>query len=89
MKLNEFLIMNGITMANFADAVGTTTATISRVAVGLVVPRKALLTRIHEETGGQVTPNDFLGLYCTTPCVVVQSNGTQCKKSQQENTDEQ
>lgn len=51
MKLNEFLITNGITMANFADAVGTTTATISRVAVGLVVPRKALLTRRHRWSG--------------------------------------
>jgi transcriptional regulator with XRE-family HTH domain len=62
MKLNAFLAANHMTMASFASAVGTTTATISRIADGLVMPRKSLLVRIHRETGGLVTPNDLAGL---------------------------
>ena len=50
-------------MGAFAKTVGTTTATISRVADGVVVPRKALMERIYEATGGQVTPNDLVGLH--------------------------
>ena len=68
MKLNDFLSSNQMTMASFANAVGTTTATISRVADGHVMPRKSLLERIHKETGGLVTPNDLAGLYCREPC---------------------
>ena len=68
MKLNDFLSSNQMTMANFANAVGTTTATISRVADGHVMPQKSLLERIHKETGGLVTPNDLAGLYCRELC---------------------
>lgn len=62
-------------MAAFADAVGTTTATISRVADGIVVPRKALMERIYEATSGLVTPNDLVGLYCAQRCDI--ENGKQ------------
>jgi len=89
MKLNDFLTTNQITMATFAQAVGTTTATVSRVADGLVVPRKALLTRIYKETGGQVTPNDLVGLYCVKPCALGRLGGPQNKNSLQENADGQ
>lgn len=51
-------------MAQFAMMVGTTTATISRIANGTVTPRRDLLVRIHERTGGLVTPNDLTGLHC-------------------------
>ena len=61
-KLNEFLVQNSISMTSFAQTVGTTTATISRVIDGSVVPRKTLMLRIFEETNGQVTPNDLVGL---------------------------
>jgi predicted transcriptional regulator len=62
MKLNDFLSAEGISMGAFAKTVGTTTATISRVSDGTVVPRKALMERIHDATGGLVTPNDLVGL---------------------------
>jgi predicted transcriptional regulator len=68
MKLNDFLDATTISMGMFAKTVGTTTATISRVADGTVVPRKALMERIHAATAGQVTPNDLVGLYCVQPC---------------------
>lgn len=51
-------------MASFAQTVGTTTATISRVADGTVVPRRDLMHRIYQATNGLVTPDDLLGLRC-------------------------
>jgi len=68
MQLNDFLTKNNLTMAMFASRVGTTAATISRVVDRSVTPRRSLVRRIYEETGGQVTPNDLAGLYCVTPC---------------------
>ena len=62
MKLIAFLNLNDISMTQFAENLGTTTATISRIADGQVVPRRDLILRIYEETGGQVTPNDLLDL---------------------------
>ena len=67
-KLNHFLKDRGISKSAFAVLVGTTTATVSRIGDGIVVPRKELLCRIHEATNGLVTPNDLVGLYCAKPC---------------------
>jgi len=55
-------------MGDFAKCVGTTTATISRIAVGTVVPRKDLMLRINKATRGLVTPNDLVGIYCNQAC---------------------
>ncbi|MEP1637260.1 hypothetical protein [Ascidiaceihabitans sp.] len=74
MKLNDFLATNDISMGAFAKTVGTTTATISRIADGIVVPRKALMKRIHKATEGLVTPNDLVGLYCASPSDVDEKN---------------
>ena len=63
MQLNDFLTKRSISMARFADMVGTTTATISRIADGTVMPRRALMQRIFEATGGAVTPNDLVRLH--------------------------
>lgn len=71
MKLNDFLIERDLSMAAFARLVGTTAATISRVADGSVMPRRPLLLRIHEATGGLVTANDLTGTYCTLACPAV------------------
>lgn len=68
MKLNDFLRENELSKSAFAAAIGTTVATISRIGDGLVVPRRSLLVRIHEETGGMVTPNDIVGVRCVRPC---------------------
>ncbi len=61
-------------MAAFGSRVGTSAATISRVANNTVTARMSLVKRIYEETGGQVTPNDLAGLYCKTPCHVRKSD---------------
>ena len=50
-------------MAAFAEKIGTTAATVSRISDGLVVPRKKLLVRIHEATGGLVCPNDLTDIH--------------------------
>lgn len=73
MQLNDFLKNHEITMARFAAMVGTTPATISRVADGSVVPRRALILRIHRATGGLVTANDLVGTYCVHPCPSVRT----------------
>lgn len=66
MQLSEFLRLNEVTLTDFAARIGTTTATVSRIADGLVVPRRKLLIRIYEETGGAVTPNDLTGIHPKT-----------------------
>lgn len=63
MKLGDYLSENGIHMADFAAAVGSTGATICRVINGKVVPRRGLLEAIYRETKGLVTPNDLLNLH--------------------------
>lgn len=68
-KLNAYLLKQDISMGSFAKTVGTTTATISRIADGIVVPRKELMQRIHSATHGAVIPNDLVGLHCVNPCV--------------------
>lgn len=67
-KLNDFLAQRGISKTAFAVQIGTTAATVSRIGDGIVVPRKDLLHRIYRATGGLVTPNDLVGLYCAHPC---------------------
>lgn len=68
MKLNDFLSLQRISKSSFAERLGTTTATVSRISSGLVVPRRDLLERIHKQTDGLVTPNDLTGLYCVERC---------------------
>lgn len=75
MTLNQFLTQTSTSMAAFARSVGTTTATISRVADGTVVPRRDLMQRIHRHTEGRVTPNDLIGLFCITPCKSMAETG--------------
>ncbi|MTI43446.1 hypothetical protein JM93_03869 [Roseibium hamelinense] len=70
MTLNDYLYRFGISKSAFAKKIGTTTATVSRISEGLVVPRKGLLLRIYEESEGLVTPNDLVGL----PCLEANSN---------------
>lgn len=77
MKLNDFLDHHGISLTAFAEQVGTTAATVCRIGQGHVVPRRRLLERIHEATGGQVTPNDLVGLYCASPCEMARPLGAE------------
>lgn len=61
MQLREFLKSNNLQMAQFAEQIGTTGPTVCRIAGGQV-PRVGLMIKIYEATGGQVTPNDLVGI---------------------------
>ncbi len=62
MKLGDWLRMNGVPAVRFAESVGTTPATISRVVNGRVVPRRGLMAAIIEATDRQVTAGDLVGI---------------------------
>jgi hypothetical protein len=60
MKLSTYLADNGISYSAFARAVGAPyPRTIERYAKGQRTPRPAMMARIREVTGGQVTAEDF------------------------------
>ena len=60
MNLHSYLKQNQLSISQFAAEVQSTAGTISRVADGLVVPRRALMLRIYAATGGRVSPNDLV-----------------------------
>lgn len=62
MNLHSFLKQNHLSISQFAAEVDSTAGTISRVADGLVVPRRALMLRIYVATSGRVSPNDLVGI---------------------------
>lgn len=67
MNLDEFLRCRDIKRKDFAERIGTTGATITRIATGQVVPRKDLMRRIYAETCGLVTPNDLIAFKGVRP----------------------
>lgn len=66
MNLKDYLAIEMIGVRAFARMCSVSPATICRVADGAVVPRRELMCRIHDVTGGSVTPNDLLGLHSVT-----------------------
>ncbi len=60
MTLKEYLDTNGLTQAEFAQAVGVTQQAISIWLRGEQLPRRRALERIAAATKGHVRPNDFL-----------------------------
>jgi transcriptional regulator with XRE-family HTH domain len=49
-----------LTLAAFAALAGTTQATISRIEGGTRLPRQAMLRRLVEATGREVTADDIM-----------------------------
>lgn len=60
MKLAAYLSANDIRDSDFAARIGVTRQTLWRYKSGERRPEWDVLERISRETGGQVTPNDFL-----------------------------
>lgn len=58
-KLSQYLIKNKITQVEFAAAVGTTQAHISRLAKGSMQPGLNLAVKIQNETGGFVRADSW------------------------------
>lgn len=66
MRLADWLIEQGksprrLTQEQFAQEVGTSSSTISRLVSGRRRPSLDLARRISEVTNGKVTANDFVG----------------------------
>lgn len=63
MLLNEYLIKNGISQADFARLIGESPQNIQRYVNGTRRPSEPeTYQRIAEATNSQVTANDFYGL---------------------------
>lgn len=59
MRLAEFLKAHDLTATAFAERIGRSTATVSRLARGIQRPDWSTIEAIDTATGGQVTANDF------------------------------
>ena len=62
MRLSQYLTENKLSDRKFAEKMGCHLMTIYRIRSGISFPKKSTLNAIVEETGGQVTANDFLGI---------------------------
>jgi transcriptional regulator with XRE-family HTH domain len=59
MKLGEYLKSEGLTLAQFAQKIGRTGATVSRISRGIHRPDWDTVREIERVTKGKVTRNDF------------------------------
>jgi len=59
-KLREWREARSLSAAAFAGMIESSSASVIRLEQGKQSPSFDLLKRIHEATGGAVTPNDFL-----------------------------
>jgi len=66
MTLSDYLVDRKITHAAFAEKIGTSQVAVTRYANGARIPRPAVMSRIERETGGAVSPNDFVRA-CSVP----------------------
>jgi transcriptional regulator with XRE-family HTH domain len=62
MTLPEYITKHQITQAQFAKAIGVSEAALSRYVNGSRVPNSIIMRRIHSQTYGKVTANDFFGI---------------------------
>lgn len=60
MKLSSYFETTGRQKGEFAKAIGVTPQMISAYINGDIWPSKERMKLIVDETGGAVTPNDFL-----------------------------
>lgn len=60
--LGEWLHAHRLTASTFAEKVGTTEATISRICSGKQLPRREIMLAIWRATGGAVTANLLYGI---------------------------
>ena len=49
-----------LTLEDFAAQIGVSSASLSRIERGAQWPARPVAERIAAETGGEVTPNDFM-----------------------------
>lgn len=59
MQLRQYRLAKGLTLAALAQKVGVTDVSLSRYENGRM-PRRAIVRKISEVTGGAVQANDFM-----------------------------
>lgn len=59
MQLSEYLASKRIRLQDFADLIGLSVPTVSKLANGVNRPTFATMEAILKATGGEVTANDF------------------------------
>jgi len=59
MKLSNYLVKNDLTLKAFAEQIGRTEATVSRLARGKHRPDWKTIEAIEKATNGKVRANDF------------------------------
>ena len=65
MQLSDYLREKSLTTTEFGRRIGTSHATVSRLATGKRRPGWDLLAKIIKETDGAVTADDFLEILDT------------------------
>jgi transcriptional regulator with XRE-family HTH domain len=60
MTLDQYLLVNAVTNAEFAERIGCDRTTVSRLRRGITRPEWELVEAIVKATAGAVSPNDFL-----------------------------
>ncbi|WP_029581982.1 helix-turn-helix transcriptional regulator [Bradyrhizobium sp. URHD0069] len=60
MHLADWLIRQKVKRIDFAARIGVTPQSITGYCDGDFWPRKEIAQKIFEETGGEVTPTDFM-----------------------------
>ncbi len=80
MNLKRWMREQGMTQEGLATHLGVKQSTISRLLSRQLYPSPSLMRRIHEVTGGQVTPNDLIGMNCPmdTPRPTPSANSREC-----------
>jgi len=63
MRLVEYLQLHSITQAKFAENIGISRSYICLILKGKRLPSVPIALQIEQETGGQVTAVEVLGLY--------------------------
>jgi len=58
--LRQYLLVNKKTATQFAGEIGVTHSAVVKWLQGKCTPRKVVMTRIREVTGGTVTADSFL-----------------------------
>lgn len=59
MTIYEFRRATQLTQVQFAELLTVHPVTVARWESGALIPRRRMMARIQQATGGQVTPADF------------------------------
>lgn len=67
MHLADWLIREKIKRIDFAERIGVTPQSITGYCDGAFYPKRDVAKRIFDETGGEVTPTDFMQIEKAEP----------------------